>query len=319
MGNILIVHNSKVIRSTLARHLEADFCIVEALDGESAWQTLVLDHDLVAVIAGPDISRLNGLDLLERLRRNRLQRLKRIPFYFVGSETRIAEISPEAEKQGVTGFVLNGMGKSEILTLFQSHQAVSHTIPEPLPVSAPPSKGGGNFRDAGLLSRSLLEAGIQRTFAGPGAQGAILFFGVDAYAALESSLGKGAASRIAERFARLIQGKLGGADFIGYYQPGCFAIVTRCSRLEQCVAFASRVAKSVAAARIVVQGKPVSLSISSGAASRPEDGDMSGDALLALALARMERAMAEGGGLVLVHGEGLPHKKVPHSPAISGA
>lgn len=315
MGKILLVHHSKVIRSTLARHLEADFQIVEAVDGESAWQTLVLDHDLVAVITGPDVSRLNGLDLLERLRRNRLQRLKRIPLYFVGSETRLAEITPEAEKLGVTGFVLNGMSKPDLLQLLSPHKTVANFLHEPLPEASPPSKGGANFRDAGLLSRALLEAGVRRTFAGPGDQGAILFLGVDAYADLECRLGKGVAGRIAEKFARLVQGKLGGSDFIGHYQPGCFAIVTRSSRLEQCAAFASRVAKSVAAARIVVQERQVSLSISSGAASRPEDGNLSGDALLALALARMERAMAEGGGRVLVHGEGRPARKVLPTPA----
>lgn len=306
MGKILLVHPSKVIRSTLARHLEADFQIVEAMDGESAWQLLVLDHDLVAVITGPDISRLGGLDLLERLRRNRLQRLKRVPFYFVGSETRLAEITPEAEKQGVTGFILNGMGKSEILQLLLPHKTIPNPVHEPTPS---PSKGGGGFRDPGLLSRSLLEAGVRRIFSGSGDRGAILFFGVDAYDDLEKRLGKGVAGRIAEKFARLVQGKLGSSDFIGHYRPGCFAIVSRSSRLEQCAAFASRVAKSVAAARIVVQEQPLSLSLSAGAASRPEDGDIPGDALLALALARMERAMAEGGGQVLIHGEGRPARR----------
>jgi len=312
MGNILLVHGSKVIRSILARHLDADFHIVEAADGESAWQTLVLDHDVVAVIAAPDIAKLNGMDLLDRLRHNRLQRLRRIPFYLVGSENRIAEIAGEAEKIGVTGFILDGMGKSGILAMLQPHKAGLQAPLDPprkQPASTPAStpaatRGGANFRDAGLLSRTLLEAGIERTFSGQGGHGAILLFGVDAYGALEDGVGKAAASRIAEKIARLIQGKLGGSDFIGHYRPGCFAIVTRSSRLEQCAAFAGRVIKSVAAARIAVQGRQVSLSISSGAASRPEDGNVSGEALLGLALARMEQAMAEGGGRVVVHGEG---------------
>ncbi|MGB4467514.1 MAG: diguanylate cyclase [Azovibrio sp.] len=260
------------------------------------------------------------MDLLDRLRHNRLQRLRRIPFYLVGSENRIAEIAGEAEKIGVTGFILDGMGKSEILAMLQPHKAGLQapldpprkqpaSTPASVPASAPAStpaatRGGANFRDAGLLSRTLLEAGIERTFSGQGGHGAILLFGVDAYGALEDGVGKAAASRIAEKIARLIQGKLGGSDFIGHYRPGCFAIVTRSSRLEQCAAFAGRVIKSVAAARIAVQGRQVSLSISSGAASRPEDGNVSGEALLGLALARMEQAMAEGGGRVVVHGEG---------------
>ena len=308
MGKILLVHQSKVVRGTLARHLAGDFQIVEALDGESAWQTLVLDHDVAAVIAGPDVSRLKGLDLLERLRRSKLKRLKQVPFYLVGSETRIAEVLPEAEKLGLDGCILNGMEKAAILDLLGSARTAAGGPGAEAAPAAPlrSGRGGAGFRDAGLLSRALLEAGIQRILASPGDQGAILVFEVDAYAELESGFGKGTAARITERFARLVQGKLTGGDIIGHYRPGCFAIATRCNRLDQCAAFAGRVARSAASARIVVRGRPVLLSISAGAASRPEDGGLSGDALLHLALCRLEEARAAGPGQVRVHGAGRP-------------
>lgn len=321
MGNILLVHQSRVIRATLSRHLEEQFKVLEVLDGESAWQTLVLDHDVVAVIAGPDIPRLSGLDLLERLRRNRLQRLKHIPFYLIGSETRIEEITDEARKLGVTDFILNGMGKWEILPLLQAQKtaAAREASPsvEPVRLAATAKEGKPvvHFRDTGLLSASLFEEGVRRMFARVGDLGAVLVFGVDGYSGLVDHLGKSTASRIAEKFARLVQGKIGASDFMGHHGAGRFAIATRSSRLDQCEAFAKRVARSLANAQIVVRGKPVQLTISSGAASRPEDGMISGEALLALALGRMEAAMAAGGGRVQIHGEGLQHTpgKVRHS------
>lgn len=309
MRKILLVHQSRVVRATLARHLARDFQIVEALDGESAWQTLVLDHDVTCVIAGPDVSRLKGLDLLERLRRSKLKRLKQLPFYFVGSETRIAEVLPEAERLGLSGYILNGAEKAEILERLAPQRATAGEdargeVPPSVPIRS--GRGGVGFRDAGLLSRALLETGIQRMLASPGDTGAILVFEADGYAGLETSFGKGVAARITERFARLVQGKLTGGDIIGHYRPGCFAIATRCHRLDQCAAFASRVARSAASARIVVQGRLVPLSFSAGAASRPEDGALSGESLLHLALCRLEEARAAGPGQVRVHGAGKP-------------
>lgn len=315
MGKVLLVHPSKVVRATLARHLAGEFDVVEALDGDSAWQTLVLDHDVAAVIAGPDVPRLKGVDLLERLRRSKLKRLKLLPFYFVGSETRLAEVLPEAEKLGPNGSIVNGMDKTAILALLapvRGTAAAARGEQEDarseqgagLPLRS--GRGGAGFRDAGLLSPALLAAGVERIFAHPGAQGSVLVFEVDAYAALEAAVGKGVAARITERFALLVRAKLSAGDIIGHYRPGCFVIVTRCHRLDQCAAFADRVARSAAAARIAVHGQPVRLSLSAAAAGRPEDGGLAGTALLQLALSRLAEARAAGAGQVRVHGAGRP-------------
>jgi CheY-like chemotaxis protein/GGDEF domain-containing protein len=295
MSRILVVHSSKVIRATLARYLAPHFETIEALDGESAWQTLVLDHDIIAVIAGPDIPRLSGLDLLERLRRNRLQRLKGIPFYLFGSEDRLAEIRATARERGVTDFILNGMGKWDILPFF-----LPKTAPQAAGDRTPPgtesgagapartSGASGYFRDAGVLSPSLFEEGVRRMFARPGDTGAVLVFGLDLCEAPLAALDATRLAHITGRLARLVQTKIGQSDCIGQYGPGRFAIATRTSGREACEGFARRVAKSVHAARIVVGGQRLAFTLTSGTASRPEDGALSGEALLSLALQRQE-------------------------------
>jgi len=305
MGRILLLHHSKVVRATLTRHLEGDYQILEALDGESAWQTLVLDHEVSAVIAGPDAPLLHGMELLERLRRNRLQRLKKIPFYFVGSEAWIAEIREQSEKMGATGFLRNDMTQKELLGQLRScHECVfaNSDANASMPAGAIPIQEIG-ARGDGLLSQDRLELSVRDTFARIEDSGVVLVFGVDDYSQHVSSLGKSVVGRMAERFAHMVKAKIGAKDFMGHCGPGCFAIVTRCHCLEKCEAFAQRIAKGLASAQIAVRGRPVSLSISSGAASRPEDGDLTGAQLLELAKARMEQAMTRGKGQVMVRGQ----------------
>lgn len=49
LPHVLIVDNSRVIRALLSRSLKDHFEVREETNGESAWQTLVLDSAIVAV------------------------------------------------------------------------------------------------------------------------------------------------------------------------------------------------------------------------------------------------------------------------------
>ena len=65
---ILIADPSRVARTALVKHLRDDFEIREESDGESAWQTLVLDASIVAVVSAINLERASGYELLSRLR-----------------------------------------------------------------------------------------------------------------------------------------------------------------------------------------------------------------------------------------------------------
>ena len=67
---ILVLDGSRVVRATLAKRLAGHFEIVEEGDGESAWQRLMLDGRIAAVISGISPPRLVARDLLARLRRS---------------------------------------------------------------------------------------------------------------------------------------------------------------------------------------------------------------------------------------------------------
>ena len=86
---VLIIDHSKVVRSALAKHLHGHYDVREEQDGESAWQTLVLDPTIIAVVAGAHLARLNSYELLTRLRNNKIRRICDIPFLLVvsGSES----------------------------------------------------------------------------------------------------------------------------------------------------------------------------------------------------------------------------------------
>lgn len=105
LQKVLIVDASRVIRASLARYLKGHFAVCEDVDGESAWQTLVLDSAIVAVVSGCHLARLEALELVERMRENKLCRLNRMPFFMVVSESFSTEEKLAASRRGVTDFI----------------------------------------------------------------------------------------------------------------------------------------------------------------------------------------------------------------------
>jgi diguanylate cyclase (GGDEF)-like protein len=83
---VLVVDGSRVVRTTLAKRLESGFSVVEEDNGESAWQRLMLDGSIVAVISSPNPPRLAAEDLLGRMRSTALRRLRKTPLILLVSD-----------------------------------------------------------------------------------------------------------------------------------------------------------------------------------------------------------------------------------------
>ena len=105
LRRVLIVDPSKVVRSALAKHLRDQFDVREEADGDSAWQTLVLDSSIIAVVSSASLPRLSGLDLLARIRISKLRRICDIPFLLLVSGNETEEDRLRARESGVTDFI----------------------------------------------------------------------------------------------------------------------------------------------------------------------------------------------------------------------
>jgi len=117
LQKVLIVDASRVTRASLARYLKGHFKVCEDADGESAWQTLVLDSSIVAVISGGHLAKLDALELVEQIRENKLCRLNRMPFFMVVSESCSAQEKLAASQRGVTDFIPKHLPPAEMAAL----------------------------------------------------------------------------------------------------------------------------------------------------------------------------------------------------------
>ncbi len=300
LPRVLIVDDSRMVRMTLIKNLKGHYEVREECDGEAAWQTLVLDQSLCAVISDLNMPKMDGYALLEKLRTSKLRRLQKIPFILVSGEEGEDE-RERARALGVSDFVGKGSGSSELLARLDTLLALS---------SARDNIEAGREAmvqdpSSGLFSRKYLELQAAQALS-HGAryelEVSIMVLGFDAFEEVTLKLGTELAEQVSARFGKMLAGKLRQEDSLGHYGAGQYAIVAPGTSPILCAAFAERVREAVEVAHVAVQGRKLSLTVSIGVASIPGDAANSAIALLDLAVQRMGEAMQAGGNRVISGG-----------------
>jgi len=309
LRRILVVDGSRVVRATLTKHLKDDFEILEEGDGESAWQTLMLDASIAAVITGIHTPKLEAHDLLARLSASSIRRLREIPFVLITSD-----VDNQAEREfdrtlGVAGFITKSMKKSEIVEYLNNlldsvvftqsvilPEAPKEEVPPPFEPSFEPL-----FKPQKLLERDKFQSILSGiSFSDPQVgKVCALVIGIDNREALISSIGEDAAEVISARIASLLLSRVGPLDSIGRSRGDQLAVISHGVDLEQGMRFGNRVCKSLASGQITIRGKKVRLTASVGVASNSDDNVAGARELFALAEQRLDQALVCGGNTVI--------------------
>ena len=297
LPSVLVVDDSRMVRMTLIKHLKGQYEVREEADGEAAWQTLVLDQSLRAVISDLQMPKMDGYALLENLRSSKLKRLQQMPFILVSGEETEAE-REKASALGVSDFVTKGAGSSEILARLNNLLALT-AARENIEAGR---EGMVQDPNSGLFSRKYLELQAAQALshaARYGLEVSIMVLGFDAYDQVCLKLGNTVAEQVGSRFGKMLAGKVRQEDSLGHYAVGQYAIIAPGTSPILCAAFAERVREAVEVAHVAVQGQSISLTVSIGVASIPGDVANSAVGLLELAGQRMQEAMQAGGNRIV--------------------
>mgnify|MGYP003382581516 CR=1 FL=1 len=300
---ILVVDDSRLARMALASKLRGTYQVHEESDGESAWQKLLVDPSIGAVISDLQMPRLDGAGLVQRVRASKQSRLQSMPIIVVSGDEGEAE-RERVRQLGASDFVTKGAGTSEILSRLNNLLAL---------VAARETLEAGRqsmVQDpaSGLFTRKYLEHQAVQALSHATRSGVdlcIMVLGFDAFDQVCARLGPDLAERVSTRFAKMLAGKMRTEDSLGHFGPGQFAIVAPGTSLPLFTAFAQRVREAVEVAHVPVQGQPVRLTVSIGVASVPSDEADTALALLELAGQRMLEGMGSGGNRI-VAGAGGP-------------
>ncbi|QEL65407.1 hypothetical protein OTERR_19310 [Oryzomicrobium terrae] len=294
---VLIVDDSRIVRASLMRHLKGRFEVREEGDGETGWQTLVLDPTIQAVISDLSMPVLDGYGLLERIRQSKIGRIRRLPVIMISGEDD-DDACNRARAAGASDFISKGVGTAELLTRLDAQIRLA-TAEEALDAVRDDAMKNPL---TGLFTRRYLESQADQACSlaqRKGGEVSLLMIGFDRLPALTEQYGAAVVEQLVAQFGRLLAGKIRREDSLGHYGSAQFAIVSPGTPGASCRTFALRLKEAVETAHVAFHGQRVDLSVSIGVANNNDDQSTSANHLLILAGERMGEAMAGGGNRVV--------------------
>jgi two-component system cell cycle response regulator len=111
---ILIADSSRSVRAALGNQLRDRFEVRDAEDGESAWQAILLDGQIRALMTELGLPKVSGLDLLTRVRSSKVKRIRELPVVVITAEDESSD-RQRAAGLGVTDFLAKDAPRAELL------------------------------------------------------------------------------------------------------------------------------------------------------------------------------------------------------------
>lgn len=133
---VLIVDDSKFVRTTFNRILRSSFVVLEAPDGEAAWKTIQEDASIVMVFSDLDMPKLDGFGLLRLVRGAKDERVRKLPVIVIsGSQDQAA--NSRARQAGANDFISKSAEAPDVLARIEEMlRSVKPATPPAAPLSA---------------------------------------------------------------------------------------------------------------------------------------------------------------------------------------
>jgi len=110
---VLLVDDSRFVRASAVRSLGEGFQIIQADSGERAWELLLLEHSIGAVLSDLAMPGVDGFELLKRVRGSILARVNELPFVVLSGADDPTH-RDRAMALGADRFVVKGDGLDEL-------------------------------------------------------------------------------------------------------------------------------------------------------------------------------------------------------------
>jgi diguanylate cyclase (GGDEF)-like protein len=290
---VLIVDDSKFVRTTFNRILSSSFEVREVADGEAGWQAIETDPSIVMVVSDIDMPKLDGFGLLERVRTSADTRIKAMPIIIIsGNQNESAK--KRARDLGANDFVAKEADAPEVLSridnllrlvkasndLEQNKQVLEQTVTnDPLT---------GTFTPHYLMTEGRKHYAHARRHGG---HLSVMAFRIDSYSEVAQKIGKDVADQLLARIAKMVSGALRTEDSIGRAAETTFIVISTGAGASQVMSFARRLHQQLQNAQVAYRGQALKILTSFGIAT-PQDAANSVEDLIKLALQRLQRAGA---------------------------
>lgn len=297
---VLVVDDSRVIRRAIAKALAGEFTLIEAEDGEAGWEYLRSNPQIQVVISDVEMPRLDGYELIARVRASEESRLRDLPIIVITGAQDDAT-RERAFACGATDFVIKPIDNVQLLARARAHARLdratrqlheaAHSLEELSAVDPLTELHSRRY----FLQRGAQDIAFARRH---GQDVAVIRLEFDDFRALYQRYGDEACDRMFVWLAQLMRANTRTEDTAARVRGGEFAILAPSSDRQEARALCERLRRAVESRPFRHGEASATVTITLGLATLKGDGAETVEALLARAGERLAQAKTAGGNQV---------------------
>jgi len=302
---VLVVDDSKFVRTTFATILRPSFGVREEVDGEAGWAAIESDSSIVMVLTDLDMPKLTGFALIGRIRASLDARIRELPVVVISGNEE-AGSKERAREAGATDFISKSAEATEVLSRLQNVLRLVATSKElestkqALDQSATHDPLTGTFTPHYLMTEGRKHYAHARRHGG---QLSVMALRIDSYGDVVRAAGKDVADVVVKRIAKLLLDKVRTEDSVARTAEASFMVVAAGTAAPQMLVLAQRLQRELDEAKVTYRGQPLRFVTSFGVASLSLDNVNSIEELMKLGLQRLKSSAGH---------KFLPEVSAPH-------
>ena len=308
---LLVVDDSRLMRVAARKILRDEFDILEASDGEEAWDVLQASPQVSLVMSDLSMPNLDGLGLLARIRQSDASNLQNLPVIIVTGAEDDDGSKTKALAAGASDFITKPFESVQLLARAKTHakqrltqQALQHSEAHKEKLEAESSKdpltGVDNQRAfANHMAESLSYAARHHT------ELALILVQIEKYKVMFLRQGKKTAEETLRQTAELLSMERRREDKVARIGMDTFALLLPSANAVGARRVAENLHQSLKSHEFLIDDESVSVRTSLAISFVPVDGQIDADTLIADATAKLKQAIKSGGNCIQ-HDEDLP-------------
>ena len=285
---VLVVDDSRFVRTTFATILRGTFDVREEADGEAAWATIQRDPSIVMVFTDLDMPNLNGFGLIMRMRQAREERIRELPVVVISGVDEPGW-KERAQNSGANGYISKSADATEVLARLDHVLRLVATQKELQGArqASEPSRDPltGTLTGDYLLTETRKRLSLARRH---GEELSVMALRIDSHRELVRTAGQDAADELLARIAKLVTKQIRTEDSIARVAEATFLVVAPSTAADQMAKLAERLRAQLEQAKLTFGGKPVRIVGRFGIASLAQERVERAEELMGAALKRLD-------------------------------
>lgn len=259
-ARILLIDDSKVMRKSALKMLGADFDVVVAEDGEQGWQMICDDNRIQVVFTDLNMPKMNGYQLLERVRTAADAGIRNLPVIVVTGAENDDEAKEKALEQGATDFITKPFNSTDLKARAHAHASYQRTtkvLQET--ASVDPLTGLANERSFIEQFEKDLSFVVRH-----GKSIAIMLVEVDGFRELFLKIGRKGADSLIQQIARVLLKSVRKEDCVARTGLATFAVSLPTATAEGAERLAQRIRQAISGFKATLRGETLNITVSIG-------------------------------------------------------